>query len=139
MWSYRKKIHAALSAQKFYLRCFHECSQPSDNQITHVQQQRPNRHERKKCSVQYGLPSKIAAKRGTTCVRKSINCVMQRNGKAGKYDKVSCMSRKYKTDQSFLDRIRGNSSRTSIGLSSYSCGYLHTHKRTHGWSPHVAL
>ena len=132
-------MDAPLSAQTIYRRCFHECSQPCDNQITHVQQQRPNRHERKKRSVQYRLPSEIAAKRRVKCIRKSVNGVMQRNAKTGKYDKESYMKKYYEANQSSADRFRRHNSRTSIGISSYSGGYLHTHKRAHEWSPNVSL
>ena len=56
-----------------------------------MQQQRPSWDKRTECSLQYGLPSKITAKRGTACIRKSIERVMQSNSEAGKFEKVSIM------------------------------------------------
>jgi hypothetical protein len=57
-----------------------------------VQQQRPSPDKWTECSLlQYGLPSKITAKRGTACIQKSIQRVMQSNSEAGKFEKVSIM------------------------------------------------
>ena len=88
VWRKRETIYATLPAQTTYRRLFYEYSQPFDNQITHVQQQRSSRHERSQYSLFDRLSSEITAERRTICIRKSFECVVQNNPKAGKYNKV---------------------------------------------------